>query len=42
VLPALFSMLMLLTYSIVMGIAYSALNPKDGGGLVGFCDTAKS
>jgi hypothetical protein len=42
VLPALFSMLMLLTYSIIMGIAYSALNPKGGGGLVGFCDTAKS
>ena len=43
VLPALFSLLMLLTYSIIMGIAYSALNPKGGGGgLVGLCDTAKS
>ena len=42
VLPALFSLLMLLTYSIIMGIAYSALNPKGAGGLVGFCDTAKS
>ena len=28
VLPAFFSLLMLLTYSVVMGIAYSALNPK--------------
>lgn len=28
-LPALFSLLMLLTYGIVMGIAYSALNPKS-------------
>ncbi len=26
--PALFSLLMLLTYSMIMGIAYSALNPK--------------
>jgi hypothetical protein len=41
-LPALFSLLMLLTYSIIMGIAYSALNLRGGGGLVGFCDTAKS
>ena len=29
VLPAFFSLLMLLTYSIIMGIAYSALNPKN-------------
>ena len=29
VLPALFSLLMLLTYSVVMGIAYSALLPKE-------------
>lgn len=28
VMPALFSLLMLLTYSIIMGIAYSALSPK--------------
>ena len=28
VLPALFSLLMLLTYSVIMGIAYAALNPK--------------
>jgi hypothetical protein len=29
VLPALFSLLMLLTYSVVMGIAYSALLPRE-------------
>ncbi len=29
--PALFSLLMLLTYSTIMGIAYSALNPKGVG-----------
>lgn len=29
--PALFSLAMLLTYSIVMGIAYSALNRNDAG-----------
>ncbi len=29
--PALFSLLMLLTYSMIMGIAYSALNPKGVG-----------
>src|ERR1043165_263359 len=29
VLPALFSLLMLLTYSVVMGVAYSALLPKE-------------
>jgi hypothetical protein len=33
---------MLLTCSISMGIACSALNPKGGGVLAGFCDTAKS
>jgi hypothetical protein len=27
--PALFSLLMLLTYSVIMGIAYSALNQKN-------------
>jgi hypothetical protein len=30
ILPALFSLLMILTYSVIMGIAYSALNPKGG------------
>jgi hypothetical protein len=29
-LPALFSLLMLLSYSIITGIAYSALNPRGG------------
>jgi hypothetical protein len=29
--PALFSLLMLLTYSIIMGLAYSALSPKMVG-----------
>ena len=27
--PALFSLLMLLTYSVITGIAYSALSPKS-------------
>jgi hypothetical protein len=27
--PALFSLMMLLTYSVITGIAYSALNPKS-------------
>ena len=31
-LPALFSLLMLLTYSMIMGIAYSALNQKSVAG----------
>jgi len=31
-LPALFSLLMLLTYSMIMGIAYSALNQKSMAG----------
>ncbi len=30
--PALFSLAMLLTYSVVMGTAYSALNPEKPGG----------
>jgi hypothetical protein len=30
--PALFSLAMLLTYSIIMGIAYSTLNQKSAGG----------
>jgi hypothetical protein len=31
VMPAFFSLMMLLTYSIIMGIAYSALSPKGLG-----------
>jgi hypothetical protein len=31
VMPAFFSLLMVLTYSIIMGIAYSALSPKGLG-----------
>jgi hypothetical protein len=27
--PALFSLLMLLTYGVIMGIAFSALDPKN-------------
>jgi hypothetical protein len=27
--PALFSLVMILTYSVIMGVAYSALNPKE-------------
>ena len=41
VLPALFSLLMLLTYSIIMGITYSTLNQTGAFVRVGFCDTAK-
>jgi hypothetical protein len=29
--PALFSLAMLLTYSVVMGIVYAALDPADAG-----------
>jgi hypothetical protein len=40
-LPALFSLLMLLTYSIVMGMAYSALNQNNCSILGRFCANAK-